>query len=272
MGGRSGRTSRLEPKHPGWLKRLDDLASSLPRSRWWIDYHAFTLVRHPQLRPQNDPYESEFDELIQQWRIKLIRHGVLKRIPSVQRQREIAALVLDGVDRYERWKPTRRSLSRMKTMSQHGPGKIRKVSTKIARAQKLLQEVKSDLAKADLFVQIEVLQAIDRALDALTLAKFPARDETVESYTTRMATWYEESRRESAEPIDPRPDQAQMLTSYLQSVCGFPAPRSHVVTMRIGNAFWEWDYRASKNDYGVEDCPALRMLFARRRTPPKKRR
>ena len=100
----------------------------------------------------------------------------------------------------------------------------------------------------------------------------PPRDETVKSYTKRMGRWYEESIRDSSEVTDPRPEVAHMLVSYLHSVCKLSANQSRLVTMQIGNKHFEWNYRATRNEYEVEDCDAVRMLIGRyRRTLSKKR-
>jgi len=206
----------------------------------------------------------------------------------MQHKRELAALVLDSVDRLERWKINEPSLRRMKLMAQAGPGKIRKVTRKIDRATALLAESQEDLKDADLFDVKRVRQALKDALDVLAGAKFPPRHETVTgyvlagtkfrpretvtSYTERMEKWHEESVRQSSEPIDPKPDIAHMLVSYLQRVCELSAAQSRLVTMWIGNEYFEWGYRATSDTYGVQDCDAIRMMVARhRRTLSKKR-
>ena len=241
------------------------MASTLPRARTYLGYPAFIFVRHPQLRPENDPYTREFDESIGLLWMKLRRLGFAKQIAKMQHKREVAALVLDSVDRLERWKFNRPSLRRMKKMVQLGPSKIRKVTHKIDRARVLLAASQKDLKDADLFEVKRVRQALKDALDVLAGAKFPPRGETVTSYTTRMVGWYDESVADSFEATDPTPDIAHMLVSYLQCVCRLPPPQSRLVTMRIGNAHWDWDYHATKNDYDQEDCDALRMMVLRHR-------
>ena len=119
MGGRIGRVK--QPHADAWLTRLDRAAPTLRRSRVWIDYHVFTLVRHPHLRP-TEYFNAPFDGLIEQWKGKLDGLGVMTGITDAQQQRELVALVLDSLERIEYWKIERRSLRRMKRMAQTGRG------------------------------------------------------------------------------------------------------------------------------------------------------
>jgi len=254
-----------------WLTRLDRAARSLPRSRTWSDLLAFILVRHPHLRPTQSYYES-FDGLIDDWVRTLDGLGILRDSADQQQQRELAALVLDSLEWVESWKVEKPSLQRMKRMADAGPGKVRKVTRKIDRAKALLVSSLEDLAETDLFTEEEVRRALHDGLDALARAKFPPGDESVTSYTTRMAGLYDQSMRNSSEAGDPKPDIADLLVSYLQCACQFSAVKSRLATMQIGNKVFDWDYHATPNAYGVQDCDAIRMMVARhRRTLSKKR-
>jgi hypothetical protein len=251
-----------------------------------VDFHAaihtaaYDLVRDPDLRQTLSLREAEIiDAVVEKYRRRLESVGdvihltELKRLPTLTelQQKELAALVLDIDSQCYAWQQAESYLSGLRHRSKRGPGHVRKLAGKIASIQEDLATLVKDAGKVDVFFADGVVPYVTEALDVLAAVKLIPPSESVQEYSSRMSSWYDQVIGTQIQVEDPRRSAAVRLVQYLREIALLKASDANVRTARIGNAFWAWGYAIRANDFGVTDCDGVRLLVSRVTRPDRQK-